>query len=103
MKVLKQNVYAVPILNIKNRLHINNSKMELEKVKCKDIYWHLINNITHMPKAILVWENMYTSSKNKEDKFWKTILQFHSFQHEIQDYNHFNIKYCIEHYPVMNG
>ncbi len=37
MKVLKQNVYAVPIQNIKKRLHINNSKMELEKVKCKDI------------------------------------------------------------------
>ncbi len=67
-------MYAVPILNIKNRLHINNSKMELEKVKCKDIYWHLINNITHTPKAIITWENVYTSLKNKEEKFWKTLF-----------------------------
>ncbi len=49
----------------KKRLHINDSKMDLEKVKCKEIYWHLINNITHMPKAILAWENVYTSLKNK--------------------------------------
>ncbi len=68
MKVLKQNVYSVPILNIKNRLHINNSKIEMEKVKCKDIYWHLINIVNHTPKAILAWENVYTSLKNKEDK-----------------------------------
>ncbi len=31
MKNLKQNVYAVPILNIKKHLHINNSKMEKKK------------------------------------------------------------------------
>ncbi len=37
MKVLKQNIYAVPILNKKNRIHFNNSKIELENVKCKDI------------------------------------------------------------------
>ncbi len=93
MKVLKQNVYAVPVLNIKNHLHINNSKMELEKVKCKDIYWHLINNITHMPKAIIAWENVYTRLKNKEDKVWKTLFtiafistrdtRLQSFQYKI--------------------
>ncbi len=36
------------------------------------ISWHLINNIIHMPKAIIAWENVYTSLKNKEDKFRKT-------------------------------
>ncbi len=93
MKVLKQNVYAVPILNMKHRLHINNSKMQLEKVKCKNIYWHLINNITHTSKAIIAWDNVYTSLKNKEDKFWKTLFtiplistqdtRLQSFQYKI--------------------
>ncbi len=77
MKVLKQNVYAVPVLNIKNHLHINNSKMELKQVKCKDIYWHLINNITHIPKAILAWENVYKSEKQRrqilENSFHNSI------------------------------
>ncbi len=67
--------------------------MELEKVKCKDIYWHLINNITHMSKAIITWKNVYTSLKNKEDKFWKTLFtipfistwdtRLQSFQYKI--------------------
>ncbi len=48
--------------------------MDLENVKCKDINWHLINNIHHMPKAVLTWENVYTSLKNK-DKFWKTLFK----------------------------
>ncbi len=29
MKVLKQNVYAVPLLHIKKQLHINNSQIQL--------------------------------------------------------------------------
>ncbi len=59
---------------IQTRLHINNSKMEMEKVKCKDIYWQLINNITHMPKAIIAWENVYTSLKKKKESFLKTLF-----------------------------
>ncbi len=67
--------------------------MRLEKVKCKDIYWHLIKNITHTPKTIIAWENVYTSLKNKEDKFWKTLFtipfistrhtRLQSFQYKI--------------------
>ncbi len=93
MKVLKQNVYSVPILNIKNAFILIIQKVELENVKCKDIYWHLINNISHMPKAIIAWENVYTSLKNREDKFWKTIFtipfisirdtRLQSFQYKI--------------------
>ncbi len=37
----------------KNNIHINKSKTELEKMKCRDIYWHLINNIQHTPKVII--------------------------------------------------
>ncbi len=40
--------------------------MELEKVKCKDIYWHLINNITHTPKAIIIWDKVYANLKKKK-------------------------------------
>ncbi len=50
--ILKQYTYTAPISNIKNSLHINKSKKELKNIKCRDIYWHLINNIQHTPKAI---------------------------------------------------
>ncbi len=67
--------------------------MELEKVKCKDIYWHLINNITDTPKAIIAWKNVYTNLKNNEDEIWKTLFtvpltsardtRLQSFQYKI--------------------
>ncbi len=56
-------------MNIKNSIQINKSKTELEKITSKDIYWHLINNIEHTTKSIIVWENVYTTFKNKETNF----------------------------------
>ncbi len=91
--ILKQYTYTAPISNIKNSIHINKSKKELEKIKYKDIYWHLINNIQHTPKAIISWENVYSNFKNKGNIFWNNIfkMQFirtrdtsiQSFQYQI--------------------
>ncbi len=43
-QTLKQNVFCT--------LHIHKSKIEREKVKYKYYYWHIIDNISYLPKAI---------------------------------------------------
>ncbi len=61
MEILKQDIYTRAILDIRrDSIHINKSTIELENVKCKGIYSHLINNIQHTPTAIIGWENVYT-------------------------------------------
>ncbi len=35
MIILKQNTYSTPVTNIQNTIYINNSKLQLDKVKCK--------------------------------------------------------------------
>ncbi len=75
MIILKQNTYSTPVTNIQNTIYINNSKLQLDKVKCKIYYWHLINNIVHTPKAIIKWENIYTNLKLKDHNFWKVIFK----------------------------
>ncbi len=56
---------------------MNNFKKEPPTAQdiCKDIYWHLINNIQHIPKAITSWENVYSNFKNKGNMFWNTIFK----------------------------
>ncbi len=73
--ILKQYTYTAPISNIKIAFILTNVKKELEKIKCKDIYRHLINNIQHTPKAITSWENVYSNFKNKGNIFWDTIFK----------------------------
>ncbi len=75
IKMLKQKTYSTPISNIQNSILINKSKREIVETNCKDYYWHLIKNITHMPKAIIAWENIYTNFIFKGDSFWKTIFK----------------------------
>ncbi len=62
IKILKEKVYSSPLTNIQNRIEINNSK----NIKCKDFYWHLINNNCHKPKAISSWENTFINFRNKD-------------------------------------
>ncbi len=58
MIIFKQHTYSTPVTNIQNTIYINNSKFQLDKVKYKIYYWHLINNIVHIPKAITKWDNI---------------------------------------------
>ncbi len=66
---LKKNNYSSPSLDIKNKIYINKSKLEIEKVKCKDFYWHLISKIQHTPRVITAWVNIYTNLKGKDNNF----------------------------------
>ncbi len=58
----------------------NHLKMEkdltIEKVKCKDFYWHLINIQTHMPNNIYKWCEIYPDLKKTPDsKTWPRIFK----------------------------
>ncbi len=75
MIILKQDTYSTPVTNIQNTIYIINSKLQLDKVKCKIYYWYLINNNMHTLKAIIKWENIYTNFKIKDHNFWKAIFK----------------------------
>ncbi len=70
---VKRKVYSHPLTDIQNRIHINKTKIEIQKIKCKVFYWHLINNNFHKPKAISSCGNTYINFKNKDESFWKII------------------------------
>ncbi len=42
------------LIKIQNSIHINKSKIEVEIVKCKDSYLHIINNMSYLTKAISI-------------------------------------------------
>ncbi len=85
IKILKEKVYSSPLTNIQNRINMNNTKIDIQKIKCKDFYWHLINNNLHKPKAISSWGNTYINFKNKDKSFWKMI-----FNMPFKTHNHSN-------------
>ncbi len=74
-KTLKEKIYSTPLANIQNSIYINKSKSNVQKVKCKEYYWHLINQFSHLPKAISAWENIYSNFKNKDNRFWKRVFK----------------------------
>ncbi len=49
----------VEIRYIVIKTQTNTSNFNIGKAKCNDYYWHLINNISHLSKAISDWENIY--------------------------------------------
>ncbi len=100
IKTLKQNRYSIPISNIQNRILINKSKWEIVEVKCKYYYWHLINNIMHMPKAITACCDGRISiqiSNLKRASFGKQFLKCPSHVADTHQYKHSNIKLYTEH------
>ncbi len=65
----------------KKRLHINNSKIELEKIKYKDIYWYFIISITCL-KQFLFGRMCTLAWKSIKINFGKPSSNCHSFQHK---------------------
>ncbi len=75
IKTLKERIFSTPPANIPNIFYINKSKLNVENVKCKEYYCHLIKKFSHLPKAISLWENIYINLKKKDDSFRKTIFK----------------------------
>ncbi len=89
MIILKQHTY-IPVTNIQNTIYINNSKLQLDKVKCKIYCLHLINNIIHTPKTITKRENIYTCFKDQISG--KKFLKCHFYVLDTQQFKPFNTK-----------
>ncbi len=58
-----------------NSINVNNKVLNIEKIKCKDFYWHLINKASHMPSNILKWCQTYPDFKNADPKTWQRIFK----------------------------
>ncbi len=90
--ILKKNTYNSPLLEIKNKIYVNKSQLEIEKVKCTYFYWYLITNIQYTPRAISAWENVYTNFKGKDNNFWKIIFKMTFLRNRQTLYKQISIK-----------
>ncbi len=72
---------------------LNDKRVYIEKVKCKDYYWHLISQNKHVPTSKYTWEKIYPEFQTADSNIWsriytlafsctrETLLQ--SFQYKI--------------------
>ncbi len=56
-------------------VNINGSIKPIIKIKCKDIYWHLINNDKHIPSAVRKWPEIFPLFKTASDEVWTRIWE----------------------------
>ncbi len=52
---------------------INNQYKDIQKTKCKDFYWHLINSTNYNPKFMLTWCQTFKDIYIPEESIWKNI------------------------------
>ncbi len=46
----------------------------LNSVKCKDVYWHLVENKDHIPICISKWHTNYENVSVNIDEIWNRIF-----------------------------
>ncbi len=76
----RRKIFSTP-LDIQNSIFIYKSKLNVEKVKCKEYHWHIINTFSHLPKAISPWEDIYIYFKSNDNDNDNDNI---SFDHNIQ-------------------
>ncbi len=55
------------------KICINNQYKEIQKTKCKDLYWHLIYSTNHNPRSELTRSKTFKDLSNPEESTWKNI------------------------------
>ena len=55
------------------KIHLNNKLVTIEKLKCKDYYWLLINQNKHEPTSKHTWENIYKDFQDVQ--IWPRIYK----------------------------
>ncbi len=73
------------------------------KVKCKQYYWHLINNISYILKAISAWKKICINFKNKDDYFWNIIVRMYFACTRYTVIQTFQYKIIIDHKHATNA
>jgi hypothetical protein len=49
--------------------------VEINKVNCKDIYWHLINSNNHKPTSIKRWTEVFPKFNTIDFDIWRNIFK----------------------------
>ncbi len=62
LPINKENILA------SNSINVNNKILNIEKIKCKDFYWHLINKFSYTPNNIHKWCEIYPDFNNADFK-----------------------------------
>ncbi len=86
-----------------NSINVNNKVLNIEKIKCKYFYWHLINKASHMPNNILKWCETYPDFKNADPKTWRRIFKVPFQVIRETRIQTFQYKIYIEWYREING
>ncbi len=62
----------------RNCIEINNKYINIDKIPCKDFYWHLIEKYQQNPKCKKAWIKEFPDIESVNNNFWKRIfnLQF---------------------------
>ncbi len=58
-----------------NIIKINNKIKTLEKVTCKDFYWHLLNTDPHTPTDLQKWSIHYPIFNEASANVWPIIFK----------------------------
>lgn len=91
--ISNSNDKVANITNNKILVKINNSVFPCYKLKCKEIYWHLINQTCHLPASKKKWSEIFTEFQDAHDDIWERIYcmsfnitretKLQSFQYKI--------------------
>ncbi len=57
-----------------NCIEINNKYMNIDKIQCKYLYWHLIEKYQHNPKCRKAFIKKFSDRESVNNKFWKRIF-----------------------------
>lgn len=58
-----------------NLININKKYIDIKKVTCKDLYWHLINSYKHTPTSIKKWTDIFPKFTNVDFDIWSGIFK----------------------------
>ncbi len=64
---INNNEVSIPI-------KIDNKHTTINKVKCRDYYWHLIKYKHYTPKTTKKWSNTYPDFDNAKQQIWSRIF-----------------------------
>ncbi len=57
-----------------NCIEINNKYINIDKIQCKDFYWHLIEKYQHNSKCKKTWIKEFPDIESVNNNFWKRIF-----------------------------
>ncbi len=75
MKLLRKLDKIPKNIPAEKTILINNKIVTLDKVTCKDFYWHLINLQKHKPNNIKKWCDQFQNFENASEKTWPRIFK----------------------------